>query len=174
MDAFKELLQINFVSFFIAGFVILTFIVSAVQLIGKFSKIVGKPFKWVKKKDEDHELLVNTINKVNDLETKQKNDTKESIRHDEMIRYDLNKVSVTVDEIAATLSDMKKKDNVTEIKKLKDKIVGYYNKFKYVGEWTKVDKDVFWDLFDDYDARGGDGFVHSIIEPVMRQLKEID
>lgn len=174
MDAFKELLQINFVSFFIAGFVILTFFVSAVQLIGKFSKIVGKPFKWVKKKDEDHELLVNTINKVNDLEAKQKNDTKESIRHDEMIRYDLNKVSVTVDEIAATLSDMKKKDNATEIKKLKDKIVGYYNKFKDVREWTKVDKDVFWDLFDDYDARGGDGFVHSIIEPVMRQLKEID
>lgn len=174
MDAFKELLQINFVSFFIACFVILTFIVSAVQLIGKFSKIVGKPFKWVKKKDEDHELLVNTINKVNDLEAKQKNDTKESIRHDEMIRYDLNKVSVTVDEIAATLSDMKKKDNATEIKKLKDKIVGYYNKFKDVREWTKVDKDVFWDLFDDYDARGGDGFVHSIIEPVMRQLKEID
>lgn len=174
MDAFKELLQINFVSFFIACFVILTFIVSAVQLIGKFSKIVGKPFKWVKKKDEDHELLVNTINKVNSLEEKQRNDTKESIRHDEMIKNDLNKVSITVDEIVAILSDMKKKDNVTEIKKLKDKIVGYYNKFKDVGKWTKVDKDVFWDLFDDYDARGGDGFVHSIIEPVMRQLKEID
>jgi hypothetical protein len=174
MDAFKELLQINFVSFFIAVFVILTFIVSAVQLIGQFSKIVGKPFRWVKKKDEDHELLVNTINKVNDLEEKQRNDTKESIRHDEMIRHDLNKVSITVDEIAATLSDMKKKDNATEVKKLKDKIVGYYNEFKDVGEWTKVDKDVFWDLFDDYDARGGDGFVHSIIEPVMRQLKEID
>ena len=35
-------------------------------------------------------------------------------------------------------------------------------------------KEVFWDLFDDYEARGGDGFIHSKVEPVMRELKVID
>jgi hypothetical protein len=89
-----------------------------------------------------------------------------------MIKDDINKLTETVNGIATTLTEMQQKSNDTELKKLKDTLVGYYNKFKNVGEWSKLDANVFWDLFDDYEKRGGDGYVHSIIEPVMRELKE--
>jgi len=29
-------------------------------------------------------------------------------------------------------------------------------------------------LFEEYEKRGGNGYVHSTIEPVMRELREID
>ena len=60
------------------------------------------------------------------------------------------------------------------MKKLKEKLVVYYNKYKNSDGWDSMDKEVFWDLFDDYEARGGDGFIHSKVEPVMRELKVID
>ena len=53
-------------------------------------------------------------------------------------------------------------------------IVDFYNKYKNSDGWDSMDKEVFWDLFDDYEARGGDGFIHSKVEPVMRELKVID
>lgn len=43
-----------------------------------------------------------------------------------------------------------------------------------VGEWSELEKEAFWELFEDYEARGGNGFIHSIVEPVMRELKVVD
>ena len=32
----------------------------------------------------------------------------------------------------------------------------------------------FWSMFSDYEDLGGDGFVHSTVEPAMRALEVID
>ena len=61
---------------------------------------------------------------LQELQAKQNEDVKQSIRHDEIIKEDLSKLSETVEEIASTLNDMKEKDNITEVKKLKEKLVG--------------------------------------------------
>ena len=74
--------------------------------------------------------------------------------------------------IVVTLEEMQRKSNETELKRLKDSLVQYYNQYKTIGEWSKLEKDAFWDLFDDYESRGGDGYIHGIVEPVMRELKE--
>lgn len=174
MDAICEFLKMDFNSFILACFVLMSGAISMVTVIGKFSEIIGKPVKWIRKKNEDHELLISTTQTLTALQKKQEEDVKQSIRHDKMIKDDLMKLSETVDGIAVTLNDMKEKDNITEVKKLKEKLVAYYNKYKNSDGWTKVEKEVFWDLFDDYESRGGDGFIHSIVEPVMRELKEID
>ena len=63
--------------------------------------------------------------------------------------------------------------NETEMAKLKDSIVTYYKKYKELGEWTELESEAFWDLFHRYEAHGGNGYVHSFIEPVMRELQEI-
>jgi hypothetical protein len=172
MEEIKALFQLDFVSIIISIVIIMSAVVSIATLIGKFSVIIGKPVRWIKKKNKDHELLIHTVKNVEILQEKQDEAVKQSIRHDEMIKDDINKLTETVNGIATTLTEMQQKSNDTELKKLKDTLVGYYNKFKNVGEWSKLDANVFWDLFDDYEKRGGDGYVHSIIEPVMRELKE--
>lgn len=60
------------------------------------------------------------------------------------------------------------------IKELKDTLINYYNKYRVVGEWSELEKEAFWELFEDYESRGGNGFIHSIVEPVMRELKVVD
>lgn len=174
MENIIQLFKQDYSSIILGIFIVMAGIITTIEIIGKFSIIIGKPVKWVKSRQEDHNLLIETTKRLSELSERHNESVNQSIRHDQMIKDDIAKLSDAVNGIAETLSNMQEKDNITELKKLKDSLVRYYNKYKDVGEWSKLEKDAFWDLFDDYEKRGGDGYVHSIIEPIMRELKEID
>lgn len=174
MNDFQALTHINFAYVFVSVFVILMGIKAIVSIFEWFIEKLGLETKWMRKKREERDLLKQTADSLTSLQKQQITDRQISTQHDKMIKNDLSKLSETVDGIVITLADMQKKNNETELKKLKDSLVRYYNKYKSIGEWSKLEKDAFWDLFDEYESRGGDGFVHSIIEPVMRGLKEVD
>lgn len=175
MDATLELLNLDNITGIIIGvFIIMSGITGIVNIIGRFSEIINKPLKWVKRKNEDHLLLSQTMEDLKTLKNSHEKSVQQSILHDEMLKKDLSNLTDTVNGIVTTLNEMEEKNNETEIKKLKDRLIRYYNKYKNIGEWSKIEKDAFWDLFEDYEARGGDGYIHSIVEPVMRDLKEID
>lgn len=57
MKELIELFKLDISYIIISIFLIMSAFVFAYQLIGKFSEILGKPFKWYKKKNEDHEVL---------------------------------------------------------------------------------------------------------------------
>ena len=39
--------------------------------------------------------------------------------------------------------------------------------------WTELEKEVFDNLFDDYEKLGGDGFMHSVVQPEIEKLDVI-
>ena len=47
----------------------------------------------MKQRKADHELLLNTVKNLEELHNKHEEDTKQSIRHDEIIREDLSKLT---------------------------------------------------------------------------------
>lgn len=59
-EALQQLSQYNFISILILIFLIISIVVTFATLLGKFLEIIGKPIKWVSKKNEDHELLIKT------------------------------------------------------------------------------------------------------------------
>jgi len=174
MDAIIELFNQDIPSLILGIFIVMFGLVAIVNIIEKFSVIINRPVKWLKNRNSDHELLLKTVQDLSELHNKHKEDTRQSIRHDEIIRQDLQKLTVAVDAISTKLDDMQKKNDETKMKELKDSLINYYNKYRLIGEWTKLEKDAFWDLFEEYEKRGGNGYVHSTIEPVMRELREID
>lgn len=174
MELISELFKQDISSLISGIFIILSGIIAMVSIIGKFSEIIGKPVRWIQNKNSDHMLLQQSVEKMAMLQNQQKEDRKQSIRHDDAIQKDLQKLTKTVNGIALTLDQMQKKENESELKRLKDSLVRYYNKYKSTGKWSKLEKDAFWDLFDDYESRGGDSYIHSIVEPFMRGLKETD
>lgn len=155
-------------------FVIMSAFAAICGIVSKFCDYIGKPIKWFHRNNKDHELLLQTAQCLSTLQEKQKNDINQLDSRDDRIQKELSELSEKVDNISSVLNEMKEKDNITEVKKLKEKLVGYYNKYKNSDGWTDVERDVFWDLFDDYEKRGGDGYIHSIVEPVMREMKVID
>ena len=174
MDAIKQLTELDYSTLIIGVAVVAGAFKVTCEFITWLVSYLGLETKKMRQSREKYELLINTAQGLKSLQDKQENDVKQSIRHDEHIKDDLKNVTDKVNEIAETLSKMQKADNVTEMKKLKEKLVAYYNKYKNSDGWTSMDKEVFWDLFEDYELRGGDGFVHGTIEPVMRELKVID
>lgn len=93
MEIITELFKQDFSSLILGFFVIISSIISIYEIIGKFSTIIGKPVKWIRKKDNDHELLLQTVERVEALQKEQNESVKQSIRHDEMIRNDLKKLT---------------------------------------------------------------------------------
>ena len=174
MDNIINLGEINFWGWLITGFVILIGITSAYKIILEVSVIIKKPIGIAKQRKDDHELTIQNSIAIRELAKKHEEDTKQSIHHDEMIRDDLKKLTDTVESISARLDVMQNKIDSTELVKLKEKLLGYYRKYKDIGEWERFEADVFWGLFDSYIAHGGNSFVKNEIEPVMRSLKVID
>lgn len=171
MDNIKELLELDWIALILGIFIIMSGIIAIFTIIGKFSEIIGKPVKWVREKKKDHELLLKTVQDLTELHNTHKEDTKQSIRHDEMIREDLQALTYTVKDISEKLEIMQEKIDATEMAKLKEKILGYYRKYSQKGEWEQFESDVFWGLYDRYISHGGNSFVEREIEPVMRKLK---
>lgn len=174
MNEIIELTKLNFSSVLIAVSVILIGTKAVVSLFEWIVEKLGLETKWMRKKKEEHNLLMQTSRDLLKLQEKHEESVKQSIRHDEIIKADLSSLTATVNGIADTLNVMQAKENDTKRKELKGSLIRYYNKYKSAGEWSRLEKDAFWDLFDDYEKRGGDGYIHSIVEPAMRELKEVE
>lgn len=174
MNAIKELTTLDFSLVFVSVFIILIGIKAIVSLFEWFIEKLGLETKGMRKRKEKHNLLIQTSQGLIQLQEKHEEAVRQSIRHDEMIKADISSLTDKVNEIADTLSVMQKKDNETKLKELKGSLIRYYHKYKDIGEWSKLEKDAFWDLFDDYEKRGGDGYIHTIVEPAMRELRETE
>ena len=98
MEQIEQFMSIDFSSFFILCFIFMSGVVGIFTLIGKFSEIIKRPVSWVRKKNEDHELLIKTAQSLNELRAKQEEDTKQSIRHDRMIKEDLEKLTLIIQD----------------------------------------------------------------------------
>lgn len=105
MDEIIALTEINFKMVFTGIIVILVGVVSIVSLVEKISIIIKKPVKWLKNRDDDHELVIKTAEELKKLSKKHEEDTKQSIRHDEMIREDLERLTHIV--IDTKIDDMR-------------------------------------------------------------------
>lgn len=102
MNALTDLLEMDIAAWIVGAFLIMAGINKGIEILGNFSKSIGKPFKWVKKRDADHDELEKTKGRIADLETQHETDTtalhreiKESIDDlkKQMKEYSDNRVS---------------------------------------------------------------------------------
>ena len=102
MNTLTDLLEMDIAAWIVGAFLIMAGINKGIEILGNFSKSIGKPFKWVKKRDADHDELEKAKTRIADLETQHKTDTtalhreiKESIDDlkKQMKEYSDNRVS---------------------------------------------------------------------------------
>ncbi len=93
MEVITELFKQSLTSFFITCFFILSAIIAIYDIIGKFSKIIGRPVKWVREKEKDHNLLIRTSESLEELKRQHDESVEQSIRHDAMIKNDLKRLT---------------------------------------------------------------------------------
>ena len=40
--------------------------------------------------------------------------------------------------------------------------------------WSRMEAEAFWELFGEYEERGGNGFVHTEVQPAMNRLTVVE
>lgn len=99
MEAVTILLKQDISSSVVTLFVLLSAVIAMYEIIGKFSKMIGRPVKWVRRKEDDHNLIIRTIKELNQLQKAHDDSVKQSKIHDNAIRNDLrNLTSIFIDK----------------------------------------------------------------------------
>lgn len=90
MSDITNLQNINFFSFLTDAVVIIIGIKTISSLLEWIFTKFGIEFKWMRKKKEDHELLVATVKNLEALQKRHEADVEQSIKHDKAIKNDLS------------------------------------------------------------------------------------
>ena len=86
MEAIKALFELDFTAVILTVFIIMSGIIAMYTIIGKFSEIIGKPVRWVKQRQVDHDLLEKNKNDIKKLSDRHEADTKKyEASHQELI-----------------------------------------------------------------------------------------
>lgn len=90
----------------------------------------------------------------------------------------IDALTVKIDKVSDEVADMKNTMRKRDLNKTRDRLIRAYN--YYINpqlnpshSWTEMEADAFWKIFGDYEEDGGDGFMHSDVEPAMRSLTVI-
>ena len=103
MDAIEEVLKIDIVAVLFGLFVIFSAILAIAKIIEELSILIGKPVKWIRRRNDDHQLILDTANNLKELQKKHAIDVEQSIKHDKKIKEDLrNFMSEIRDSVTET------------------------------------------------------------------------
>lgn len=132
-----------------------------------------------KEKDEKINKVLEEVNnypKYREQSRKIQQEFRQEI--DELKNFQKN-LANTQKSIQDTLQDMQEKRDRRERNKLRDKLLQSYRYYTDVKrnpeqKWTKMESEAFRELFRDYEDMGGDGYIHTVVQPAMNLLKIID
>ena len=84
-------------------------------------------------------------------------------------------LAVALERIATVEEQNKKR----ECNKLKDILLERYRYYTNkecnpTQSWSRMESEAFWDLFKDYEEAGGDGYMHTHVQPDMERLTVIE
>ena len=86
------------------------------------------------------------------------------------LRGEIAELRRTQQQTAQRLLEMEESQRMLERNKLRDRLLQGYRYYTAQGEWTIMEAEAFWELFRDYESRGGNGHMHRVVEPTMRAL----
>ena len=91
---------------------------------------------------------------------------------------EIKNISETQNTFSSQFNKFKNELDEQQVNKLRDRLLQIYRFYSSdeknpLQAWTEMEKDAFDKLFKDYEKLGGDGYMHSVVEPEMRKLEII-
>lgn len=102
----------------------------------------------------------------------------QSIDIQKKLQGGIDKLTTTVERIEKRQDEIEAEHNQMKLNELRDKLI--YNYQKYTSKeknpmqaWTEMEKSSFYSIFRDYENLGGDGYMHTVVQPAMDLLRVI-
>lgn len=127
-----------------------------------------------KMQDKDN-TLTQVVVKTGELDS----EIKKIADTQKLVVSSIDKISDSQEKLAEQITSFEKVMKTQSCNKLRDRIIQSYRYYTSVEKnpmkaWTEMEKDAFDRLFKDYEDLGGDGYIHSTVEPEMNSLEVID
>lgn len=80
-----------------------------------------------------------------------------------------------IQDLASRIDKMEEATKRRERNKIRDRLLQNYRYYTSSEtnpshSWTRMESDAFWELFKEYEENGGDGHMHTVVQPEMERL----
>lgn len=155
---------------------VVMFVAACVFLYAMYKAAQDYLIKRHEKEKEKDEQLAEALTAVR----KYPEYRQQSIRIQELLESEIQELRRMQKENMDRLIQIEEQNKRRECNKLRDTLLQHYryytNKEMNPSQsWTRMESDAFWELFADYEEMGGDGYIHTEVQPAMERLivKEI-
>lgn len=143
---------------------VIVFIAAVVFLIGigaKFYSFIVDNHDKQQEKDETLKQIAEDIRVLKDNQIR--------------IERSVDHLKEKQEEISVKQNEIETRNRLHDLNKLRDKLLQSYRFYADKNKnplqmWSEMEKEAFDNLFKDYEELGGNGFMHSTVEPAMSQL----
>ena len=103
----------------------------------------------------------------------------QSIAIQKQLTDQINNIKEMQEQQNERIDDLQRSLKKREKNKLQDRILQNYKYYTSTdknpsGAWTQMEATAFWGLFEEYEEAGGNGFLHTTVQPAMKMLTVID
>ena len=103
----------------------------------------------------------------------------ESITIRDNLEQEIQELRDDFKAIMKRLEEIEEQNKKRECSKLRDMLLQNYRYYTSEQQnpsksWTRMESEAFWELFEEYEAAGGNGYMHSVVQPEMERLNVIE
>ena len=165
LQAFGEMTLGSAIIFIAALVVVGIFIIKGYKFVVSFHDRIQEKDETLTKVVEKTENLDGELKKISETQTS--------------IISSIDKICDSQERLTRQITSFEDVMKTQSCNKLRDRIIQSYRYYTSAEKnpfqaWTEMEKDAFNRLFIDYENLGGDGYVHTTIEPAMHALEVID
>lgn len=176
LDEFLDVCGDITVSQIVSGIFVIIFMFFIYKQVKKYFdekiKAQNERVEAEKKRDEDIQEALIAVRKYPEYR-------QQSIKIQELLEGEIQELRVMIQEDKDRLARMEEQDRRRECNKLRDMLLQNYryytNKERNPHQsWTQMEAEAFWELFRDYEELGGNGYIHTVVQPEMERLMVIE
>lgn len=151
-----------------------------VAFAGAFLFLIYKKVKdYLIKRYEAEEKKNRQLKETLDAVSKYPEYRMQSIEIQHKLENEIKELSKAQAETVERLAKMEDDSKRREKNKLRDRLLQNYRYYTSTEHnpgraWTKMESEAFWELFVDYEDAGGNGYVHTVVQPAMELLSVVD
>lgn len=186
MEAINELLRLDFTTFILTVFVVMSGLIAMYTTVVKFFDIIGRPIKWVKKNNKDHDAIIRLEGKLKEFADNRVRDREQSFEIQKKLVDAQNKISDSMQGLVKKFDEFKtdtnnrfnsneEKENKRVRAELKNSISEIYRNHHILGQINDIELETLEDLIEEYEAAGGENsFVHSLVQKEMYTWEKVE
>lgn len=161
---------------------IVVFVSAAVFLFliyKEIKKYVGTKIEEQQKRAEEEKNYKKKLDDAYNVTQKYPAYHQESIDIRDGLKREIKEMREDFAIILKRLDDMEKQNKKRECSKLRDMLLQNYRYYTNETQnpsqsWTKMEAEAFWELFREYEDAGGNGYMHTVVQPAMDRLMITD